>query len=141
MSYLELIILFFNVLFCLPSLASMTKYDIWWIRGFDFPRIQISFLIIVNIVLAVYIYPFTALWHYLIVGALVLSLAYQYWLIHPYTVLAKKQVMRYTGEDNADNISILVSNVLTTNRNYKALIDLIHKRDPDVVLTLESDKK
>src|SRR5690606_22935762 len=38
-------------------------------------------------------------------------------------------------------ISILVSNVLTTNTRYDKLIDLVNKKKPDVLLTLETDKK
>ena len=91
--------------------------------------------------MALCVYPFDEPWQYFMVCALGLSLGYQYWLIHPYTIFSKGQVIRYAGEDNDDNISILVSNVLTTNRNYDKLIDLIHSRDPDVLLTLESDKK
>ncbi len=45
MSIYEIIALVFSVLMCIPTLASVTKFDHWWIRGFDFPRIQISFLI------------------------------------------------------------------------------------------------
>lgn len=141
MNYLEIFTLILNLIFCLPTLASITTLDNWWVRGFDFPRIQICVLIIANITLSGYVYSFDELWQYLVTIALVLSLAYQYWLIHPYTVLAKKQVIRYSGEANEDNISILVSNVLTSNRNYAALIDLVRARNPDILLTLESDKK
>ncbi|MGO3810780.1 endonuclease/exonuclease/phosphatase family protein [Mesonia sp.] len=50
-------------------------------------------------------------------------------------------MIKYGGEDNDNQISVLVSNVLTTNRDYHKLIDLIKSRDPDVFLTLESDKE
>lgn len=140
MKVFEIITLSLNLIFCIPSLASATKFDDWWIRGFDFPRVQISFLILVNIILAVFAYSFDQPWHFIILGALVLSLAYQLWLIFPYTILAKKQVIKYTGDANNNVISILVSNVLMTNRDYHKLIDLIELKNPDLFLTLESDK-
>jgi len=141
MTDLELIALLVNLVFCLPSLASATKFDHWWIRGFDFPRVQISIIIMANIVLALFAYNFDEWWHFFLVGALLLGLAYQIVLIYPYTTFAKVQVILYEGENNLDNISILVSNVLTPNREYHKLIDLVRERDPDILLTLESDKK
>jgi len=118
----------------------MTKFDYWWIRGFDFPRVQISILISANIVLAVFVYDFHSAWNFIILALLFFALVYQLVQIFPYTLLAPKQVMAYGGSDNRDNISILVSNVLTSNRDYDKLVSLTHVRNPDILLTLESDK-
>lgn len=141
MTDLELVALFLNLVFCLPSIASATKFDHWWIRGFDFPRVQISILILTNIVLALFAYSFGEGWHFVILGALVLGLIYQCVLIYPYSVLAKVQVIEYGGDQSDDSVSILVSNVLTPNTEYHKLIDLVREKDPDILLTLESDKK
>ena len=141
MNYMEIVVIIFNILVCTPTLASITKIDYWWVRDFDFPRIQISVLIIINIILALFYYSFSNWWSILILIVLFLNLAYQCWLILPYTIFWKKQVIKYSGEENDNQISILVSNVLTTNRDYNKLINLIKSRNPDVFLTLESDKK
>ena len=140
MNYFEIITLVLNVIICIPSIASLTKFDYWWIRGFDFPRVQISFLIVVNIILALFAYSFEHTWHFIMLGVLVLSLIYQMVKIFPYTILAKKQVIKYTGDKEGNEIGILVSNVLMTNREYHKLIDLINLKNPDLFLTLESDK-
>lgn len=45
MTYLEIITVIRNILFCIPSLTSATKFDYWWIMGFDFsenPEIHID---------------------------------------------------------------------------------------------------
>ena len=141
MSILEIIVVILNIIFCIPSVASATKFDYWWIRGFDFPRIQISVLIIFNIILATVVYDFTENWHFFILFALAASLLYQLYLIFPYTPVAKKQTIQYVGDDNDDNLSILVSNVLMDNTGYQDLIDLVRFKDPDILLTLESDRK
>ena len=141
MSYLVLITLVLNILFCIPSIASITKFDYWWVRGFDFPRIQISFLIVLNIILGAFVYPFNASWQYLIMGALCFGLMYQLIMIWPYLILSKKQVIDYEGGASENHISILVSNVLMGNTDYDKLIALTRKRDPDVLLTLETNKE
>lgn len=140
MNTFEVITLVLNLIFCIPSLASLTRFDYWWIRGFDFPRVQISILIFANIVLALFAYSFDETWHLIMLGALILSLIYQLRLIFPYTIFAKKQVIQYTGNAKGNVISILVSNVLMTNREYHKLIGLIEEKSPDLFLTLESDK-
>lgn len=137
----EIIILFFSVLMCIPTIASLTRFDEWWIRGFDFPRIQISFLIICVILASIFIYDFSELWHFVAIGVLVLSLLYQFKKIFPYTYISKKQVLKFKGSDPNASISILVSNVLTPNKRSDKLIALVKDRKPDLLLTLETDKR
>lgn len=141
MHYPTLITVILNLIFCLPSIASLTKFDYWWIRGFDFPRVQWSVFILVNIALALWVYSFNESWHFIMVFALSLSLVYQIVKIYPYTPFAPHQVICYGGGPNDDNISLLVSNVLMHNDEYHRLIDLVHKRKPDILLTLETDTK
>ncbi|GAA4321223.1 endonuclease/exonuclease/phosphatase family protein [Pontixanthobacter gangjinensis] len=141
MSIGEGIVLFFTILMCIPTIASITRYDIWWVRGFDFPRIQISFLIICVIVTSIYVYDFSEIWHFIAIGALVLSLGYQFKKIFPYTYVSRKQVLRFKGSDPEATISILVSNVLTPNKRSDKLISLVNERKPDLLLTLETDKR
>lgn len=137
----EIIMLVFCGLFLIPSLASATRFDQWWVRAFDFPRIQISILITVVIIVGILLFDFSETIHFIAIGLLLMSLIYQLHKIYPYTVLAKKEVMKFEDGDPSDNISILVSNVLTTNDKYQKLLDIVNRRQPDILLTLESDKK
>ena len=137
----EIIILFLNFIFLIPTLASITRFDQWWIRGFDFPRIQISVCIIITLILCFIVYDFSKTWHYVGTILLFLSLIYQCVKIFPYTILAKKQVIKYKGKEDNATISILVSNVLTPNKHPEKLVALVKKRQPDILLTLETDKR
>ncbi|MDR5590554.1 endonuclease/exonuclease/phosphatase family protein [Christiangramia sp. SM2212] len=141
MSIGEITLLFFTVLMCIPTLASLTRFDQWWVRGFDFPRIQISFLIICVIVASIIFYDFEKLWQFIAVGLLGLSLLYQFKKIYPYTYISKKQVLKFKGSDPNATVSILVSNVLTPNKRSDKLISLVNDRKPDILLTLETDKR
>lgn len=141
MSTAEIILTFFNILMLMPTLASLTKFDQWWIRGFDFPRIQISFLVLLMITLSLSFYTFEAVWHYILLISLVGSFIYQAVKIFPYTILSKKEVLKFKGSDPKAVISILISNVLTTNKRSDKLIAHVHAYKPDILLTLESDKR
>jgi endonuclease/exonuclease/phosphatase (EEP) superfamily protein YafD len=78
----------------------------------------------------------------LIVIGLIAAIAYQLKMVLPYTFIWKKQVKQVKAEQfNPDQqISLLVSNVLTPNDQYHLLIEQIQKLKPDLVLTLETDQ-
>lgn len=137
----ELIMLVACAVLLIPSIASVTRFDKWWIRAFDFPRIQISILISIVLVIAIFVFDFSEVIHFIAIGLLILSLLYQLDKIYPYTWFAKKEVMQFEDGDPTDNISILVSNVLTPNKDYHKLLEIVNRRQPDILLTLESDKK
>ncbi|SMO76314.1 Uncharacterized conserved protein YafD, endonuclease/exonuclease/phosphatase (EEP) superfamily [Saccharicrinis carchari] len=126
------------------TFASRLKWDDWWIRAFDFPRIQISALLLITLMLTAWVYDFSELWHFFLLFLLLCSLAYQAYRIYPYTLLAPKQVLSVQNqiiEPEKDNtVSVLVSNVLTPNRQSHRLLEVVRKKNPDILLTLESDK-
>lgn len=136
-----IIVAFFSILMLVPTLASLTRFDHWWVRGFDFPRLQISFLILLILGFSYFAYEFDQVWHYILVVLLCLSFLYQAIKIYPYTILAPKQVRKYKGKDGDSRFSILVSNVYTPNEGYDRLIARVKKEQPDMLLTLESDER
>ncbi|SDS78588.1 Uncharacterized conserved protein YafD, endonuclease/exonuclease/phosphatase (EEP) superfamily [Gillisia sp. Hel1_33_143] len=141
MNTFQLIVTIFGIIMLIPTIASLTKFDQWWIRGFDFPRIQISFLILLTIAFSIEVYSFDSYWQIGLVLLLALSFIYQAVKIYPYTLFAKKQVLEFQGSDDDAIISILVSNVLTTNKRSDKLIDRVNEYKPDILLTLETDER
>lgn len=124
------------------SFWSLIPRDEWWIRGADFPRLQILVLGFIAFVLFLLVdHPWTAFNQLLFVG-LIAALAYQLKMVLPYTFVWKKQV-KQVKQDQLDpdrQISLIVSNVLTTNTKYHLLIEQIQTHQPDLVLTLETDQ-
>ncbi|NNG76819.1 endonuclease [Acinetobacter sp. ANC 4277] len=121
---------------------SLIPRDEWWIRGADFPRLQILVLgLIAFVLLLVWDQPWD-LWRQIILIALIAALAYQLKMVLPYTFIWKKQVKKVRKNQlNPDKqISLIVCNVLTTNDKYHLLIEQIKKHQPDLILTLESDQ-
>ncbi len=115
----------------------LVRKGAWWIRMFDFPRLQIT--IISAITLAVLLAAGSSAWHDLLAALLALALIYQAYMMFPYTVLARRQVeqARSAGEDNT--IALLFANVLMTNRDSQALLSIIREEEPDVILAVETD--
>jgi len=124
------------------SFWSLIPRDEWWIRGADFPRLQVLVLGFIAFILFLLVdHPWTAFNQLLFVG-LIAALAYQLKMVLPYTFVWKKQV-KQVKQDQLDpdrQISLIVSNVLTTNTKYHLLIEQIQTHQPDLVLTLETDQ-
>lgn len=121
------------------TLIPLLRHDAWWIRVFDFPRVQIT--VITAALLAAYlgIIGWQNFEDKLVVAALTLCIAYQLSRIARYTPVYPKQLKSVLERKPDASLSLLVSNVLTPNRESDALLDLIDKRDPDIVLAVETD--
>ncbi len=133
------ILIILCVVAVLATLAPLLKKDDWWIRAFDFPRVQITIFTILVFIALFFIPGKNDFWHYLLGLSLIACTGYQLKRIYPYTWLSKKQVMKNQQAAESAHISILVANVLTPNRRAKDLLRIIKTRSPDIVLTLESD--
>ncbi len=141
MNVLSAIVAVFSAMSILATVASLIKWrNDWWIRVFDFPRLQVSTLIILLLIAGFILYSFAHLWQIILCVLLLFSLIIQARKIFRYTPFARKQVLRYNGEDEDHTISILVNNVLQTNRKSEKLVQLAKKYQPDLILTLETNK-
>ena len=128
-----------SLLLALLTLLPLWRFEAWWVRGLDFPRLQLAVLAVVIVVLQLLFTDLTQVnqWSMLLISCG--CLLFQLWWILPYTPLFPKEVMA-TAVNNTDPcIAILNANVLGPNRNSQALIDLVKQHQPDILVTLESD--
>ncbi len=129
------------------TLWGLLPVDYWWVRGADFPRIQILWLGLISLLGLVFFLVLGESSRLFFDGSdkvllllLIVALIYQLKMVIPYTKIWRKQVKDASTRANADQIKIIVANVLMTNDNKQALIDLVNKQRPDVLLTLETNK-
>jgi len=124
------------VLTALPFVRS----DAWWVRIFDFPRVQIA-LIAAAVAAA---YPFFVGSYsparYAFLAALALCVLYQSYRMFPYTPLARRQVQQSRGAREGASLALLFANVLMENREASRLREIIREADPDIVLAIETDE-
>lgn len=123
------------------TLMPFLPYDDFWIRGFDYPRQQLIFVL----ALAAGLWLFTNKdwdnYDYVISGILLLAMSYQFYRIVPYTALWEKQSRQAErAVTDETQLSLMVSNVLQTNRKYNEVITLAKEMSPDMLLTVESDE-
>jgi endonuclease/exonuclease/phosphatase (EEP) superfamily protein YafD len=124
------------------TLLPLSRSDVWWVRGFDFPRLQI--LALIALVAAGLAWTHDGAddpgW---LRAAMLLALAacagYQGWMMYPYLPIAHAQVQRSHGGDPRSALRMVTANVLMTNRDAKRLLAIVHEADPDLILLVETD--
>ena len=121
------------------TLLPISTSKVWWIRALDFPRLQISILIGLWLLVALVgaAGNWTVPWFYWLV--MIGSLVYQLWWIYPNSALGKKEVASVAADHDNPELTLLISNVLMDNRDAQPLIELIGAHNPDIFATLESD--
>lgn len=106
----------------------------WWVRAMGFPRLQILFAGMIIMIIALFLKR-PARW--IIPLAMIGVCAYQGWRIYPYTPLADPEMMLAEPAPNA--IKVLTANVQMGNTHHQAVIDMVDRFDPDMLLLLETD--
>lgn len=130
----------FAALATLATLLPLSRSEAWWVRGFDFPRLQLSVLALVLLLASATLLDRSQPQAWLLIAAMAACLAYQGWWILPYTPLHRREVEPATPGDEQRRLRIIAVNVLTPNRNAAALLALVHQHSPDVLVAVETDQ-
>ena len=141
---LDTLYLMFQILAGLVIFASvwgLLPLDHWWIRGVDFPRIQILFIGLASLIGLLILTPQWQMAEIALMLAFIGAIGFQLRMILPYTRLWKQEVRQAMPMANPVQVKLMVSNVLTPNNNTQALVNLVQQKQPDILITLESDQK
>ncbi|QTL36418.1 endonuclease/exonuclease/phosphatase family protein [Pseudoalteromonas viridis] len=118
------------------TLLPCVNSDHWLFRCWEFPRLQIMLLILLNSLL---LFVFKTDYYAFYLAAMIVCFAWQaHWVMpyipgYPTEVPGAKAALSHT-------VKILTANVLMSNRNATHLVACIHQHRPDMILTLESDE-
>ena len=132
------------VLFVVATVLPLVRSSEWWVRMFDFPRMQIAVGALVTLglygVLAVW-QGDPGRWDWVLFVALTASAVYQAVRMWPYTRLHGPQTLAADPVTaNADRrLRLMVSNVLMSNRDGERWLGTVREADPDVVVAVETD--
>ncbi|WP_447556176.1 endonuclease/exonuclease/phosphatase family protein [Vreelandella sp. EE22] len=123
----------------LATLIARIPLRWWFIRSFEFPRVQIASIALLNAV-AVFLLLEPGLWRSLAGILSLISLMIQVGYILPWTRVWPVEVKSAKSPPDEQTITLLIANVLTPNHNARKLTEMIKASQPDIVLTLESDE-
>lgn len=137
---LYLLFILVSLLLVAATLLPITRLRQWWVRGLDFPRVQITTGLVVC--LAIYVvWDASSRPSMLVAFALVGSILWQLRWIWPYSEMHALQVLTANSREQADcpQIRVITSNVLMDNRDADRLLAFVHEEEPDILVTLETD--
>ncbi|QDH35792.1 endonuclease/exonuclease/phosphatase family protein [Porphyrobacter sp. YT40] len=121
----------------LVSGLSTIESNEWWIRIWDFPRLQILTVIVVAAIALGLLQGRRFSW---IIAPLLVAGGWQFYRIMPYTMLQSPEVALADASLPDETCFSFVSlNVLQYNRDYGRTSRLLKREDPDIVLLLETD--
>jgi endonuclease/exonuclease/phosphatase (EEP) superfamily protein YafD len=133
-----------TALLVLTSLLPRLNKTIWWVRVWDFPRLQQTAVALLLLIASAVFLPANQLSTWLLIAAQLACGAWQFWWIFPYTPFAQRTVKRYKrkrDEANVDeHIRLLTVNVLEPNRRAVELTQIINNHRPDVIVAVETDE-
>lgn len=128
-------------LLILVTLLPIIHSNQWWIRLWDFPRLQIASLLALVLLVLPVMFSRRSWVSTAAILATIAAFTYQVVRVLPYSRLAQARGAETETCQRGRSLSILTANVLMSNRDYRPLIDLVRERDPDLVLLLEPDAK
>jgi endonuclease/exonuclease/phosphatase (EEP) superfamily protein YafD len=123
----------------LVTLLPIIHTNQWWIRLWDFPRLQIASLLALTLLVLPLMFERRSWVSTVTILATIGAFTYQVVRVIPYSRLVPALGAETKRCQPGRSISILNANVLMTNRDYSPLIELVRERDPDLVLLLEPD--
>lgn len=122
------------------TVVPLSRSAHWAVRGLDFPRFQLALFAAVLLLAQALLLDVGATATRGMALVVVACLGWQLWWILPYTRLWPVEVESARDDRPDRHLSILTANVLTPNRHADKLIELVRFHEPDLLVTLESDR-
>ncbi len=144
MSLFRIILSGLAVLLVLVTVLPALRSSEWWIRMWDFPRLQLAVVSLLTLVAFAVVAVWQGEpsgWTWALFAALAVAALYQTFRMWPYTRLhAPQTLVADPALATPDRrLRLVVSNVLMTNRQGELWLDTIREVDPDVVVAVETD--
>ncbi|WP_378187790.1 endonuclease/exonuclease/phosphatase family protein [Aquimarina sp. W85] len=127
----------FGLLAVILTIFPFIAVDFWWVRSFDFPHIQLTFLTLLATLSYLLIFNTKKITDYIFMSILCICFIFQASKIYPYTNFAPFEVLTTTND--AKLLSIYAANVLQDNKETTKVIDNIEQFNADLVLLTETN--
>lgn len=114
----------------------------WWIKVLDFPRMQMLFLAGICLALFLVLKDKMNAGRWFFVIGLLAAIIIQVYYIYPYSGLVDKRLDDIAAEaaPAERRLDLMVANVYLHNRKVEELVEIIDRRDPDMLLLMETDQ-
>jgi endonuclease/exonuclease/phosphatase (EEP) superfamily protein YafD len=121
------------------TVLPLFRHPSYWVRGWDFPRVQLLILAAVLVLLEL-LASDQGMESRVRAGIAAACFIYHLVWILPYTPIANVEVKKVGRGAAGPRLRILAFNVLTPNRKASEFVELVKRVRPDVVVTVETDQ-
>lgn len=125
-----------SLIFSLGSYLPLINSQHWIFRSFDFVRLQILVILVFFLLVGTFLNIKHPNLKVFTLACLIISISYNFYILYPYFPKSQNQ-----NKIDPDGISFLSLNVMQKNTSYNKVISTINKVKPDILLTMETDKK
>ena len=130
----------FGGIIVLFSIIPLIRHDFWAFRVFEYPRLQKLFLNLLIVILYASLFEISGTFEKIFTAVISANVIYLVYQIFPFTFFAKKTLLKASVKDEANQISIISSNVFQDNKNCAGCLAMLEKHGPDLILLLETDQ-
>ncbi|OGX83897.1 endonuclease/exonuclease/phosphatase family protein [Hymenobacter glacialis] len=131
-----------GVLLSLLTAASLF-YDsgLWFLQVLNFPRLEILIALAVCLAFVLALKKWDSVGNKLFIATVLVAAAVQAYILFPYAFFAPRAVPEADNSyrDQPADVSIMVANVLMTNRKTKEILEITKETSPDILVVLEPD--
>jgi endonuclease/exonuclease/phosphatase (EEP) superfamily protein YafD len=128
-----------GALMILATVLPLSNSQYWFIRIFDFPRVQIFVLLLLSALLFYISAVKFTITRKLFLGLLLIAAGFHLYTIIPYTPLYPHQSLYSEKTNNAENeISLIYFNVEMDNREKDRALNELLKYEPDIIVAAET---
>lgn len=127
--------------FIVATLLPFLKWDYWWIRVFDYPRIQKLIIILLLMLFWVLLrHSISKLESTCFILLLASASIFLFFKVIPFSPFGEKMI-ETVEFDPESSIHILVGNVYQENTAHQKVLTLVQDTNPDIVFLVETDSK
>jgi endonuclease/exonuclease/phosphatase (EEP) superfamily protein YafD len=123
------------------TLLSLSRSPHWFVRGWDFPRVQIALIASGAGLVYTWCCSEGSIQDKLFLAAVLASVIWQVARIFPYTPVAPVRVQRSTSTDERRRLRLLICNVQMENTAHERLLRLVRDTNPDILLAVETNER
>lgn len=130
------------VLSLLTTASLFYDTGLWYLQVLNFPRLAFFLGLTFCLVFTLALKKWQSPGNKIFIAAIFAAISIQAIIIYPYTFLAPNTVPEADdsyGDQSAD-VSIMVANVLMTNRQTAEFLEIVQEASPDIFVILEPDK-
>ncbi|WP_235042424.1 endonuclease/exonuclease/phosphatase family protein [Vreelandella profundi] len=125
------------------SLLPLVPSGQWWIRVWDFPRLQLTVLLVLPLsLLAIHAWRSRQCKeHKAWLAVIVMIAGWHAWHILPFTAVWATEVPTAQAEPDRPHptLKVLTANVTFANDHYAEILNMVEQEDPDILLLIEVD--